>query len=156
VTEQRQREERERLEAEARQKEEKERLEAEQREKKPLANRNQSERNLVPLAPNTATKFQRSTKAGEKEGVASAIVPPSPAPSQGGGPAQAEPPPIVESPAPAKETPSALVTSLVVLALISIVGLIWFPGSKLNYRGREAALVTPTSLSSKPAPFFKF
>jgi tetratricopeptide (TPR) repeat protein len=44
---------------------------------------------------------------------------------------------------------SPRVVILVVLALVLIVGLIWFAGSKLDNRGRETTLVTPTP---KPTP----
>jgi hypothetical protein len=88
-------------------------------------------------------QHRQSPKAGEEKAL-SATVPPIPPPSQDGGSAQAETPPTIQSKGSTKQKPSAQVASLVVFALIWIVGLIWFVGSKLNYGGRESVLVTPT------------
>ena len=128
----------EKTEAEQREREEKERLE----------NRNQSERVLEPLDPNPASKFQQSAKAGPKEEAASAIVPPSLAPSQDRGPAQAETPPTIQSQGSTKQKPSVYVAALVVFVVILAVGLIWFAGLKLRNSGSEAALVTATPAST--------
>jgi tetratricopeptide (TPR) repeat protein len=133
-------EEKERLGAEQRQREEKERLEAEQREKQRLEAQQQEKERLE------AEQGQRKSN----------IVPP--APSQHREPAQAETPPTVPSKGSAYQKPPARVV-LVVLALVLIVGLIWFASSRRNYVGREAALPTPapttSPVSSDPAFYYK-
>ena len=132
AAEQRDAEERERLAAETRQREEKERLEAEQQEKERLANRNQSDRSLAPLDLNSVAEFQQSTEAGENEEVASAIVAPRPAPSQGLGPAQAETPPIVQKKDSTKRKPLER-AALVVALVLALVGSIWFGSSQFKF-----------------------
>jgi tetratricopeptide (TPR) repeat protein len=150
--ENREREEKQRQEAESSevQQRENERLVNERREKDQLeAERLEAERQrrLAERERRLATLVQareereRLESEGQSKGD---IPPPSPAPSQDREPALAESPPrIAQSKGSTNQTPPAYMAPLVVLALILIVGLIWFAGSKLNNVGREAALVTP-------------
>ena len=100
-------------------------------------------------------QISASAKAGEREEAVSATVPPSPAPSQDPGTAQAERPGPIQSQDSAVPKSLTLRAPLVVFLMILIVGLIWFAGSKLSHSGREAALPTPISTpttTSTPTP----
>src|SRR5262249_3144577 len=108
---------------------ERERLEAEQREKERLADEQR----------------ERERLEAEHGQLKSNILPPSPAPLQHRGPVPAETPATIESEGSAVLKSLTLRAPIVVLALILIVGLIWFAGSKLSHSGPEAALATPTS-----------
>jgi tetratricopeptide (TPR) repeat protein len=134
--EQRQREEKERLEAEQREKErleakqlEEQRLEAEQREERRLEAEQREKQRLETeqLEKRRLEAEQREEKERQKAR----------------GPAQGETPPTIQGQGSAVLKSLTLRAPLVVLALILIVGLIWFVGSKRNYVGREAALGTP-------------
>jgi hypothetical protein len=153
----RQREEQQRLAAEQREKarleakqREKDRLEAEQQEKERLA-AEQRQRENERLLNERREKDRLEAERLEAEhqirlpALAEVRKEREHLPAEGSAhaqnfeSAQAETPPIVQTKGSTKQRPSARVV-LVVSVLILTVGLLWFAGSKLNYRGREAAL----------------
>jgi tetratricopeptide (TPR) repeat protein len=67
--------------------------------------------------------------------------------------AKAEAPPVIQRQDPVMPKKLMLGASLVVFAVILIVGVIWFEGSKLNYIDGETAPVKPIpTAESKPTP----
>jgi TIR domain len=138
------RQERSRQEAEtlAAQQRENERLVNERREKDRLeAERLKAERQRR-LAASVQAREERE-RLGSEHGQSKGNRLPA---SQDPEAAQPETPPIVQGKGSTKQKlPTRVV--LVVSALILIVGLLWFAGSKLNHGGREAALATPTPVA---------
>jgi tetratricopeptide (TPR) repeat protein len=141
--------EKERLEAEQSEKErqrEKQHLEAEQHEKEHLeAKQREKEQLEAEEHEKEQLEAERLEKerleAEQRDSASKGNIPP---PSQDLEPAQPETPPIVQSTDSKKHKSSAYV-ALVFVALILIVGLIWF--AALNHGRKEMALVKPT-----PAP----